>query len=297
MKAIRSRRLLAALALGLPFLSLAVLAAYHHGLGSRSGREIGATTSRWNNTPFVAAADRPRVTHAIQDLVHRGTRTATGVPPLTPEQEESLTGQVTAMFDTYSTGDFENYLRFRMPAGVGVHVTWDPDEITNYTRSLPPADLVRQAVRNGTSEQPEKLRDYSLGNEFEIWKFGWIVGNETRFEKSGGKVFCTDCWIGLAPELSEVRLVGLPVQAGAVAREQGHLGIAAPRPDLVLAPPSDGRDTTPKAYAVVRLHVRTNYKIGAYPVYAVFALATGPEAWIPTSLAAAYRMNAVDYLF
>ncbi|MCS1407714.1 MAG: hypothetical protein M2R45_00874 [Verrucomicrobia subdivision 3 bacterium] len=216
---------------------------------------------------------------------------------LSPKQTAALKSQIQNCLLTYSRGDFDQFVKFRMPCGKGVNVTFNQNEVKKYVDNyLPTVEKMRQNFHQIPSEHQAAFEGYSLDSEIKVWKYMWIMAGQMKYEVSGGRAFCNDCWLGFSPEQSWVSLSELPVSATQLAKEAGHLEFSRDPSDLELAPPRRNRDSTPKLYAAVCLHANVDSKYGPRPVYVVFVLTTKPEDWVPIGLSDGYY-RGMDYIF
>ena len=248
----------------------------------------------WELESYVSLTNHSAISTSIEGILSNSTN----VNLLNARQISALEDQIYNCLITYSTGDFASFVKFRMPCGDSVNVEFDRDEIGGYLDGyLPTVKDMREVYFDDLSEEDKILfKDYSLKDEMDVWKYMWIVAGQEVYQGSGGKPFCNDCWKGFSPDQSWVKLSELPVITTQTVREAGHLGFKSEGSDLMLAPPSGRRDSTPKMYAEVKLHIDTDRNIGAQPFYIVFVLTTNPECWIPVSFVMSHY-RGTDYIF
>ena len=254
------------------------------------------TRKVWKEAPFISLTDHQKVSEAIDSIMLRGTN----IHLINPKQTKSLKMQIQNCLEAYSQGDFNKFVEFRMPCGQGINTVFDPVEMAAY--NLPAAEKIPGILEKIQAREaiPEPILrefdNYSTSSPMSIWKYRWLLGGLIRYKASGGRVWCTDCWTGFSPEKSWVLISDLPQSAIQFANEVRTSGIFTDPPDLKLSPPKGNNDSTPKMYAVVRLHVDTKLKVSAHPIFVVFILTTKPECWQPMSFVSCYYIGT-KYMF
>ena len=250
---------------------------------------------------------------AMDDLIGRGTN----IHWLNQRQIDSLKRQIENCLATYSQGDFNKFIEFRMPCGKGVNVMFDSAEMDKYVKFLPSREEFPQRLKKLQKivkippEYIKEFQQYSLSSPMKIWKYAWIYGGLLSLDDPNVPVwvslkpFCNDCWKGWSPEQSWVTVSKLPLFASQLCEDSGNsYGMWKKASDLRLSPPTDSTDSTPRIYAGVKLHIITDlkenpnekYKVSTHPIFVVFALTTKPECWIPISLSSSYY-RGTKYIF
>ena len=250
----------------------------------------------WKPTSLVSLTNLQEVAASIESIMARGTNTHL----ISDRQMKALKKQIQNCLETYSQGDFNKFVEFRMPCGKGVNTVFNQEELKRYKNFLPAAAEVARNFAENPSAIPEEyhkeIQRYSLSTSMNVWKYMWLVGSLSRYKASGGKLYCNDCWTDISPDQSWVTISELPLSALYFAKQAGTFGIGNSPPDINLSPPKGRNESTPKMYAAVRLHVNTNRKIGSHPFFIIFALTTKPECWIPVAFVSAYHQGT-NYIF
>ncbi|MCS1407717.1 MAG: hypothetical protein M2R45_00877 [Verrucomicrobia subdivision 3 bacterium] len=269
----------------------------------RAIARVKQTEENWRQTSLISLTNLQEVAASIDTMMARGTN----VHLLNRRQTAALKRQIQNCLLTYSRGDFDQFVKFRMPCGKGVNTIFNKEELAEYKRRLPTPERVAQVLAENPSgvreeygdEVADELRHYSLSTPMDIWKYMWMTGKSRRFKESGTKIYCMDCWTGFSPDQSWITVSELPLSAWVLAVSADYAAVNRFKSDTKLAPPKGNNDSTPKMYAVTRLHVKIpsdDPDVPPHPYYVLFALTTRPECWIPLSFVVSYD-KMPQYIF
>lgn len=228
----------------------------------------------WDMQSYVSFTNYSGVRLSIDDIVDR----VSDIDFIDTRNINKLKEQIYNMVLVYSSGDFERFVDFRMPCGYKVNVSFVGSELTNY---------IDNVIYKYT------YPSVSSGSDKVIWERMWDVSVGTVVVEGGTKVWCSDCWKGFSPVQSWVKIRELPITFEEIESSDVHLGFSSIKSDLQLSPPDiHGNDSTPKAYACVKLHIdigkhylHPDNLSQHHPIYAIFVLTTNPECWIPVAFA------------
>ncbi len=247
-------------------------------------RELNQIREDWEMQTYVSLANHSDLKESVNALVEG----AENLHYIDSHNTRGLKEQIFNALHIFSSFDFERYIEFRMPCGSGVNVGFVREELNEHLNLL--------------GLEPDSI----VGQDF--WEYMFETAKSTAlFAESQGTNgrWCYDCWKGYSPEQSWVIISDSPIPMSKASSSGKHLGFESIRSDLRLSPPDgQGNISTPKLYAMVKLHVDIGEhylspdktESNHYPVYLVFALTTSPECWVPVEFGVAARFY-YDYIF